>query len=386
MPATHCKIFYLITKSNWGGAQRYVYDLATALLPDQFDATVIFGPGGTLAEKLTAAGIKTITLSSLGRDVKPLSDFATFRQLYRLFQTERPDIIHLNSSKIGALGALAGRLAGIKKIIFTGHGWAFNEKRSRLNRLLIGLIHWLTITLAHQTIAVSEKTARQISHLPLVKEKITIIHNGLATISYLEKTLARQALIEKVWQKEISAAEVDKFTIIGTVSELHKNKGVDFLIQAFGEIKDQTANAVIWIIGEGEERKSLEQQIKNNNCEESIFLLGAIPNAAHYIKAFDIFTLTSRTEAFPYAVLEAGAASLPIIASAVGGIPEMIDKQGENGILVRSGNIRELKYTLLKLLKDQKLRTKLGKNISKKITKDFSLEKMVKETISLYKN
>src|ERR1043166_2713598 len=116
------KVLYVSRKANWGGAKRYVFDLATSLPKDEFDVAVAYGQPGRLAEELQKAGIKTHPILSLQRDVSLGVDIKSFFELYRLFKKERPDVVHLNSSKAGGVGALAARLAGIKNIIFTVHG------------------------------------------------------------------------------------------------------------------------------------------------------------------------------------------------------------------------------------------------------------------------
>ena len=163
MIKTKKKILYCITKGNWGGAQKYAYDLATTLPKDQYEVVVLLGIDGELTKKLQAKNIRTIVLNNLPREISLIKDFFGFLKLLKIFRQEKPDIIHLNSSKMGFLGAWAGRLAGIKKIIFTGHGWAFNEDRSLWQKKLIYLLHLLTIALAHQTIAVSQETKKQIA-------------------------------------------------------------------------------------------------------------------------------------------------------------------------------------------------------------------------------
>ena len=127
------KILFVITKSNWGGAQKYVYDLANELhRPNaEFEVAVAFGQEGQLAGKLREAGITTHPIRSLQRDVSVIADIKSFFELLRLFKTQKPDIAHLNSSKVGGLGALAARVAGVPKIIFTVHGWPFWETRGR---------------------------------------------------------------------------------------------------------------------------------------------------------------------------------------------------------------------------------------------------------------
>jgi glycosyltransferase involved in cell wall biosynthesis len=284
---------------------------------------------------------------------------------------------------MGLLGALAGRLIRIPKIIFTGHGWAFNEDRSKLQKKIIYLLHLLTIFLSHKVIAVSEQTKNQISRGNSYNKKIIVIKNGLDKINFLNKALAK---------KTISAQLPSDFNIehrpwIGTISELHKNKGLKYLIEAIHlldlESDDKSNLPVVIIIGDGEKKEKLQQRIIRYNLEDTVFLVGRIDEAQKYLKAFDIFTLTSITEALPYVILEAGQAGLPIIASGVGGIPEIIDDM-ENGILVRPKEPVEIKKAITFLLNNSEKMTILGQNIQKKIIENFSREIMIKKIIELY--
>src|ERR1700734_3367295 len=129
MNQARTKVLFLITKGTWGGAQRYVFDLATNIPRGRFEAVVAYGQKGKLAEDLTNAGVRTLQLPSLGRDVAVVSDIKSFFEILKLLRKERPDVLHLNSSKAAALGAPAARIAGVKKIIFTVHGWPFRENR-----------------------------------------------------------------------------------------------------------------------------------------------------------------------------------------------------------------------------------------------------------------
>lgn len=380
---TRKKILYCITKSNWGGAQRYVYDLATSLPKDSFDIAVLHGEEGALSEKLKQAGIRTISLKELSRNINIFKDFSTFFKLIKIFKTEKPDIIHLNSSKMGLLGALAGRFVRIKKIIFTSHGWAFNEDRSVWQKKILFMFQWLTIKLAHQTIAVSEQTKHQISENNSLDKKITVIRNGLAEISFLNKTAAR----EKISEKMPADFNPGNRLWLGTISELHKNKGLKYIIEAM-HLLDVTYDnrnnlPILVIIGEGEKRAKLEQRINRYGLEDTVFLVGRIEDAQKYLKAFDIFTLTSITEALPYVILEAGLAGLPIIASGVGGIPEIIDDM-KSGILIRPKEPEEIQKAIDFLRSNQEKMPILGHNIREKIMAEFSQERMVKETSALY--
>ncbi len=374
-------IIYVVTKGRWGGAQRYVYDLATNLPPKRFDPLVVTGEGGQLTQKLMASGVACRQLAWLVRDIKFFNDFAAGQALYRLFKTARPDIIHLNSSKIGLVGALAGRLARVPKIIFTAHGWAFNEDRPRLARAGLKILQWLTVLICHQTIAVSETTKRQLAPWPGARRKMTLIHNGIKPIVFEERGRAREILLGA-----LAAERTGPW--LGTISELHKNKGLEYLIQAVAILRVTLANwqglpLTLTIIGEGEERKNLEKQIKELGLEKAVFLVGQKDNAASLLPALDIFTLTSITEAFPYALLEAGLAGLPVVASAVGGIPEIITSM-ESGILIKPRWPSEIARALKFLIENPDKYQKFGAKLRQKVRRDFSTARMVKQTLAVY--
>ena len=129
------RILYLITKANWGGAQRYVYDLATAAKTQGYDVSVAYGEEGPLAPRLRASGIPAERIRGLARDIGWLREARAFFSLLRLLRRERPEVIHINSSKAGILGCLAARFTGVPRIIFTAHGWAFNEARPLRQRI-----------------------------------------------------------------------------------------------------------------------------------------------------------------------------------------------------------------------------------------------------------
>ncbi len=170
--------------------------------------------------------------------------------------------------------------------------------------------------------------------------------------------------------------------VVGTISELHHIKGLDFLIEAWANFKRSRDGKLI-IIGAGEEEESLKALANRLNVQESIFFKGFIDDARSLLKALDIFTLTSRSEGLPYAVLEAGFAGLPIIASRVGGIPEIIDSVS-TGTLIGVGDTKQLEVALNELYDAQNRRITLGETIKKRVTQEFSLDKMVRDTLELY--
>lgn len=388
------KVLILITKSNWGGAQRYVYDLATNLskiTSTAYDVEVLSGGKGILIDELNKAGIKASGDLDIERDIDILKDFKIFLKLISILKKEKPYILHINSSKIGGLGALAGRIVGIKNIIFTAHGWAFNENRSLLSKLIIKSIHWFTIILSHKTISVSENLKSQMIGWPLISKKITVIHNGIKNEPIFSKINARNELIKfnTDFAKKIHGYNAKNLVLIGSVGEIHTIKGYEYAISGIKNVidnlkKNNTNREIIYtIMGDGENRKNIEKIIEKFEMKNHVFLLGHVPVAFNYIKAFDIYLMPSISEGLPYAILEAGLASLPIVATAVGGIPEVIDDM-ENGILIQPRKPREIQHAIEFLISHRKIKGEYGTKVNKKILSEFSIEKMIEDTIKVY--
>lgn len=312
------KILFVITKSNWGGAQRYVFDLATHLPQDQFDVSVALGGDGPLAQKLQAAGGMIYHTSSLQRDISFGKDFNSFLELYRLFKREQPDVVHLNSSKAGALGALAARLAGVPRIVFTAHGWPFAERRSLLWRTMAYLGSWATALLCHMVICVSKADLARGLRLPLCAHKMRLVYNGID----LHTQFGTGESIRSAFPAGVS--------ITGTIGELTANKNQVALI----ERARKDSNLYVAIVGEGELRGYLESKIKEYGLSERVKLFGFVL-ASEALKGFDRFALPSLKEGLPYVLLEAKLAGLPIEARPVGGIPEILEQPIENFSLER---------------------------------------------------
>lgn len=371
------KVLFIITKSNFGGAQRYVYELATGIPKNRFESIVVLGGDGLLVKKLSDAGIRTISLPSLLRDVSPLKDLTSFVTLFKLFKIERPNVVHLNSAKVSGLGAVAARLAGVPCIIFTAHGWAFNEDRPFLSRLIIKLLYFITILFSHKTIAVSQAVAKEAPAYGMRKKIVVIYPPVSQTLNILKKDAARKHFTE-----EVSSLHNDGRLWVGIVAELHKSKGIRYAIEAMRDAELQSKILLV-VLGEGHERPFLEKMIQEMNLEKSVFLVGFHENAASLMSAFDISLLPSTTEAFGYVVAEAGLAGLPVLATRVGGISEII-RDSKTGLLIPAHNGNAIKVGLLKLASSPSARALLGTALHKKVISDFSPEEVVHATLTLY--
>jgi len=372
------KILYIITKSNWGGAQRYVFDLATDLPPDDFEVTVALGGEGLLKERLEKERVKIVAIPHLDRDVRMSNDLRVFFDLIKIFRKVQPDIIHLNSSKIGGLGALAGRVARVPKIVFTAHGWAFNEQRSFISKLIIKILSWVTIILSHETIAVSKSVKKQVFNWPFISGKTTVVHNAIAAATLKSRDEAREILLS-------GYSHTSHEVWLGTIAELHKNKGLEYAIEAVAILirNRPSINLRYIIIGEGEERNKLQKLIEKYGISHQVSLVGYYLEAASLLKAFDIYILPSITEAFSYTLLETGNVALPVITSNVGGTPEIVEDK-VTGLLVRPRNVSDIVNSLESILDNPEMAQRLARKLQDKVTQQFNLPRMIEETIAIY--
>lgn len=378
---TKSKILFLITKSNWGGAQKYVYDLSTNLDQTQYEIVVVSGgtgemgaETGLLFEKLREKNIRTITVKNFTRNVFFFKEFLAFLEVYKIIRQEKPAIIHLNSSKAAGIGALAAKLNKVAKIVYTVHGWPFNESRPGYQKLLIYYLSLLTGWLVDKVIVINQTDLIEGEKMLGLKNKLALIYNGLPSIDFLTKQEARNKL-SLIIKKEIE----DDQLIIGTIAELHNNKRIDTNIKAVANLD----NVLLIIIGGGEKHQELNNLIKQLKLENKVFLTGFVPNAACLIKAFDIFSLISAKEGHPYTILESGQAGVVTVGSNIPGILDIIENKN---LLIPVGDVPALKSIYQKLITDPELRNNLGIELKNKIEKKFSLEKMLTETVKIYSN
>ena len=298
------KVLFLITKGSWGGAQRYVFDLATHLSEHGCEPVVAYGTRGSLVERLSAMHIRVHQIPALARDVALVSDIKSFFQIIACIRSQKPEVMHLNSSKAAALGALAARLCGVRTIVFTAHGWPFKENRNFLVRSLIYMISWFTSLLSTSTIVVSKSDERIGKRMWLAGRKIVYIPIGLVPPEFLDRDEAARAL-------HITSAS----RRIVTNAELTANKGIRYALDAIAKLLHEGVDIEYFIISDGELRGTLEAQVRELDIANKVHFLGFVPDARIYMKAFDLFVLPSIKEGMPYVLLEAASAGLPIVAT-----------------------------------------------------------------------
>ena len=358
------KILFIITQSELGGAQRWVFDTATNLDSKKYQVTVASQPG-PLLNKLQENKIKTHRLNNLVRSISPIRDLFGLIELYRLIKKERPDVVQLCSTKAGLLGALAGKLAQSNKIIYRIGGWSFNDPRPQWqNNLFLWLekisAPWKDLIIVNSQQGYDEALKYKICS----KEKLRLLYNGIDYSKYKYNLKNKSDTLK-----------------IGVIANFYPTKGLTYLIRSLAQLESNDIKTLI--IGEGKERSKLEQLIKELNIHNCT-LAGSQSDPWQYFEqqgGIDIFVIPSVKEGMPYVLLEAMANSLPIITTNVGGIREII-KDSKNGLLIPSKDTKKMSQSINHLIKDKALREKLGKQADQDIKK-YNLQSMIKNYQSL---
>ncbi|MFT5849281.1 MAG: glycosyltransferase involved in cell wall biosynthesis [Patiriisocius sp.] len=375
------KILFLITKSNWGGAQRYVFDLATNLDLEIYEPVVAVGQEGELVHKLHQAGIRTISIPGLTRDISLRKELSATFSIANIIRKEKPDVLHVNSSKAGAIGSLLGRILFVPRILFTAHGWSFNEDRPAYAKIMLKTIHWLTVIFAHHTIAVSRAIHTQMDWLG-THHKMSVINPGRTIPDLKSKQEARGILETKVINSVVSLSEYHTDIWIGTIAELHPVKQLNRAIDAVASLSRDVPNVRYIIIGSGQCEEALRQQVADLGMDAHIFFTGALPEAARFIPAFDTFVLPSRSEAYGYVLLEAGMAKVPAVATNVGGVTDIITN-GQTGLLVQPDNTPALRDAVHNIITDKKLAETFSDALYAEV-QNRTVEHMTQQTSLLY--
>ncbi len=382
------RILYLITQTKWGGAQKYVLELAEYFAKNN-EVHIAYGEVTKTSQQFLdichKLNIKTIPIKYLIRNIDLSNELLATKEITALLHKNNYNIIHLNSSKAGAVGSLASMFYNMNplniraRVIYTAHGYVFNEPLNKLVRKAYIMSETFSSGLQQRIIAVSEYDKQSaLANKICAPQKITVIHNGVneGAYNFLNKEKAQSTL------------KLDpKYKYFGTIASFYKAKGYNYLVEAIKIIKEESPSFLekyrFVFIGEGPELAGNKKYINENNLADYIKIVRPSDEDWKFMKAFDFFILPSVKEGLPYAILEAGLAQVPVISAEVGGIPEIITNK-ENGYLVAPANPLSLKNTIVELSNNPTLAQSLAEKNYTNIKENFSLDKTIEETEKLY--
>jgi glycosyltransferase involved in cell wall biosynthesis len=357
------RLLLLITLAEVGGAQTYVRLLLPALC-EQFDVTVAAWGPGPLREVAEGAGARYVALQHVRRPLSPWRDALGLLELYRLCRLVRPEIVHANSSKAGALGRLAAALARVPIRMFTVHGWAF-EAYPGLTGTVYRWADRLMRRLTTATICVAEnERQRGLRARTCDRRRTWVIHNAV-----------------DVAAAPAADPSAEPVTVV-SVGRFAYPKDFATLIRALALLAPGSFRAAI--AGDGPDRAELERELHGLGLTETVDMLGEVGDVPALLARSSVFVLSTRSEGLPISVIEAMAAGLPVVASSVGGIPELV-VEGETGFLVPAGNDAALARALEPLLRDPELRRRLGAAARARAFDRFDLGRFRQAHTDLYR-
>ncbi len=368
------KVCHLITDSGVGGAEKILYELVTRLDPERFRCRVIvMKKPGAVAKELGKTGV-TVTSLKLPQNIGPayvLRLLPAVAGLISELRRDRPDVLHCWLFQANIAGRIAARLARVPINISS-------LRVLEAERMIQYPLDRVTALLVTRYVAVAEAVADHYRNkLDLPGERIEVIVNGVDIQSYEgasgDRLREELGLPEDAW-------------IIGTAGRLHKQKGVDLLIQTMQKVRESCPAAVLLIAGEGPERETLQQQARALP-ERAVRFLGEWKRMDEFFSLLHVFVLASRWEGMPNALLEAMAAKVPVVASRTGGVPEVIgcehEEDKEPGIMVEPGSPVAYAEALLSLWRDPQRREAMRQNAGERAAL-FSLDRMAERYGRLY--
>lgn len=360
-------VLYVIGTLQLGGAENQVVTMAPALCNDRYTIHVCcLGHEGVQADALRGRGIQVVALNMRLR----YWPIAVYR-LFRLIKQLNAQIVHTHLYDAGIWGRLVGKLAGVPVIVTTEHGMTLWKKRRHL------LLEHFFNRFTDKMIAVSEDIRqRRIHDEGVSPEKIITIPNAVDI-----KRFSRIDSREQV-RKELGIDT--SCLVIGTVARLVVAKRLDYLLEAASVVCDAVPQARFLIIGDGPLRDDLERKaLQLDLPPQYVRFLGSRQDIPELLSALDIFALSSEREGLPVSLLEAMAASRPVVATQVGGIPQVI-QDGYNGVLIPPHDPAALAKAIRKLIEDNTQRKSLEKQGYRTVETRFSVEVVSRQIIALY--
>lgn len=369
-------VLIIVTKGDTGGAQQSVFNLAKGLKERSITVTVAFGEGNFLQNKLQSENINFHRFRYLKRTKNPLTNLLFIWEIKKYLEKNSFTTVHFNSSN-ALIGSIGAKLSKNKpKIIFTFRGLSLvdqNYTSKIFSKALFYLYFKILLKFVNNQIYVSQENQKYCKKIGLAKNDYTI-YNGLPVLDFLNKEIARKQL-SAIFKQDLS----NNF-IIGSIGRLAYQKNYEFLIKVTPKILKINPLTKIIIIGEGSERKNYSNLINQLGLENQILLAGDEPDAYKYLKAFDLFTLTSRYEGMSITLIEAMQAGLPILASNVGGAQEMLNNEK---MIYELDNQQEFLNKLSSFILNSPTLVEIGR-LTKAESKKFDIKNTVNSYLEIY--
>ena len=372
----------IVTRMDWAGSPDIIRIICASLKQDGYDVKLITGP-----TKNFSAGTKNfleefkndiIVIPWLRREANLFLDSLSLMKLYLILLKEKFDIVHTHTAKAGALGRVAAYLAGCRRIVHMPHGHNFYGYFSPFISMLVKRLERFLARFTDGFVALSDLEKEDLLKFGIAEDKrIRVVPSGM---NLQFKGIDR---VEALRKKEELGFRLDE-RIVGMVSRLEEVKGPEYFIEAAEMVARRTEGVRFLVAGEGSLRRKLENRVKELGLGDTVIFTGWRDDALEIISFLDILVQPSLNEAVGRVLLEAQGLGIPVVATKVGGIAEVV-KEDVTGILVPSRDTEELADAICGLLEDEGKMSSMSKSARKWVDEKFSVEMMLKEINSVYK-
>ncbi len=384
------KVLHIITRFDKGGSAQNTYLSLLGLKKKNYQLSLVSGLSlesemkheETKAKEkdiqiLESEGIEFIQCPFLLRRINVIKDLKAFFDIWRIIKKYNPLIVHTHSSKAGLMGRLAAKLAGAPIIVHTPHGHVFFGYFGPFKTKLFIILEKLASRITDKIVALTNREKKDHILFKIAEEdKFSVIYSGIE-LNILKESSSEE---KQNLKKELGIPE--NSLIVGTAGRLVPVKGPEFLVKSSQYIISKYPDTYFMFTGDGPLEQDLKRKALEMGISENIIFLGWRDDVAKIISIYDIFVLPSLNEGMGRVLAEAMALGKSIVASNVGGIPDLVI-HGKNGFLVPPKNPEELAKYIQVLLEDKDKREKMGL-AGKEMALNFGAESMVEKIASLY--
>jgi glycosyltransferase involved in cell wall biosynthesis len=370
MSAPRPRVLVLSVGFGVGGAEQLVLATAPRLREAGFEITVAALKGrGPIAAEIEAAGVRCVAFGGRG-----WGDLRVLGRLFRFLRAEPVDILHAHVFPANLAARLAGRAAGVPIVLTAHHDtdvWGGPHHRA---------IERLTAGLSDRVVACSDAVRRYVTErYGLPGDRVVTLRNAIVVPPLRQDAAARDAQ-----RARLGAGKGD--ALIGTLGRLDEpKKGLSCFLRAAALVARECPRARFTVVGDGPARRRLENLAETVGLRGRIVFAGERRDVADLLPAFDLFVQPSLWEGFGLTVLEAMAAARPVVASRVGGVPEIV-REGREGLLVPPGDPGALAAAILEVLRGSDLATRLGRAGRERVETAFAIDGLVRDTVALYRD
>lgn len=385
------KVVHIITKLELGGAQQNTLFTVAHLTRGMYEPVLISGTEGILLEDaMMLEDVKVYLIPELVREARPLKDVIALLKIRRILKqlklvagvkgpgADSSIIVHTHCSKAGILGRWAARLAGIRLIIHSIHGFGFNDYQPSLVKAFYIFLERVTSLITKKFIAVSKANIEKgISKKNFTRDKVFLIRSGI-DIKKLQGVK-----IDRVKKRRELGVDAENPLVAMIACFKPQKSPLDF-VRVAKIVSEETSQTRFLLVGDGILRSKIEALIGRLKMEDKIILLGWRRDISEIMSCIDILVLTSLWEGLPRVFPQAMASGIPVVATGVDGTPEAI-RNGVNGFLLPPGDIGGMAEKIIYLIRHPEKASEMGEE-GKRLVEEFDIWKMLEQQEELYAN